>query len=137
MSSSGASSRREWARYGEVPMTRCPDCPRTAPLKRKVTSTDRNGNLGREYVKCESKPEPGKVRSKCFQRQFVVFVSKLHVFHRISYLGSSSPFQILGKCEHFEWLDQYIERIQGEVASSARMAPVKEQFGSGDRKSVV
>jgi hypothetical protein len=50
-------------------MTGCPDCPRTAPLKRLVSTTDKNGNLGREFVKCESKPEPGKVRSEFTQLQ--------------------------------------------------------------------
>lgn len=62
MSSSASASRRSWPRYGVVPMTSCPACPRTAPLKRLVTLTEKNGNLGREFVKCESKPEPGKVR---------------------------------------------------------------------------
>src|SRR4051812_49354731 len=71
--SSSASSHRSWPRYGAVPMRRCPDCPRTTPLKRLVTSTDKNGNIGREFVKCESKPEPGKVRSECSERQFLAF----------------------------------------------------------------
>lgn len=62
MSSSTSASRRTWPRYGAVPMTSCPVCPRTAPLKRLVTLTNKNGNLGREFVKCESKPEQGKVR---------------------------------------------------------------------------
>jgi hypothetical protein len=85
--SSSASSHRSWPRYGAVPMRRCPDCPRTAPLKRLVTSTDKNGNIGREFVKCESKPEPGKVRSECSERQFLAFLSKFHAFHRIWDLG--------------------------------------------------
>lgn len=87
MSSSASASRRSWPRYGAVPMTRCPDCPRTAPLKRLVTSTDKNGNIGREFVKCESKPEPRKVRSECSERQFLAFLSKFQVFHRIWDLG--------------------------------------------------
>ncbi|XBI10603.1 hypothetical protein VPH35_137840 [Triticum aestivum] len=65
MSSSASASRRSWPRYGAVPMTRCPACPRTAPLKRLVTTTDKNGNLGREFVKCESKPEQGKKLKQC------------------------------------------------------------------------
>ena len=85
--SSSASSHRSWPRYGAVPMRRCPDCPRTAPLKRLVTSTDKNGNIGREFVKCESKPEPGKVRSECSERQFLAFLSKFHAFHQIWELG--------------------------------------------------
>ncbi|KAI4986749.1 hypothetical protein ZWY2020_019379 [Hordeum vulgare] len=84
MSSSALASRRSWPPYGEVPMTRCLACPRTAPLKRLVTTTDKNGNLGREFVKCQSKQEQGKK---------------------------------LKQCAHFEWLDEYIERIQLEGAS--------------------
>uniref|UniRef100_A0A8I7B8M0 GRF-type domain-containing protein n=1 Tax=Hordeum vulgare subsp. vulgare TaxID=112509 RepID=A0A8I7B8M0_HORVV len=79
-------------------MTRCPACPRTAPLKRLVTTTDKNGNLGREFVKCESKQEQGKK---------------------------------LKQCTHFEWLDEYIERIQLEGASRELDLPLEaEKFGS-------
>ncbi|XBI75193.1 hypothetical protein VPH35_068594 [Triticum aestivum] len=65
MSSSASASRRSWPRYGAVPMTRCPTCPCIAPLKRLVTTTNKNGNLGREFVKCESKPEQGKKLKQC------------------------------------------------------------------------
>ncbi|KAM3317799.1 hypothetical protein ACQJBY_035486 [Aegilops geniculata] len=102
MSSSASASRRSWPRYGAVPMTRCPACPRIAPLKRLVTTTDKNGNLGREFVKCESKPEQGKK---------------------------------LKQCTHFEWLDEYIERIQLEGASGELDLPLEAEklgkFGSG------
>ncbi|KAI4991019.1 hypothetical protein ZWY2020_039390 [Hordeum vulgare] len=106
MSSSASASRRSWPRYGEVPMTRCPACPRTAPLKRLVTTTYKNGNLGREFVKCESKQEQGK--------------------------GSSFRFHKLKQCAHFEWLDEYIERIQLEGASGELNLPLEaDKFGSG------
>ncbi|XBH97216.1 hypothetical protein VPH35_087489 [Triticum aestivum] len=102
MSSSASASRRSWPRYGAVPMTRCPACPRIAPLKRLVTTTDKNGNLGREFVKCESKPEQGKK---------------------------------LKQCTHFEWLDEYIERIQLEGASGELDLLLEAEklgkFGSG------
>ncbi|KAI5001587.1 hypothetical protein ZWY2020_026237 [Hordeum vulgare] len=99
MSSSASASRRSWPRYGEVPMTRCPAYPRTASLKRLVTTTDKNGNLGREFVKCVSKQEQGKK---------------------------------LKQCAHFEWLDEYIERIQLEGASRELDLPLEaEKFGSG------
>ncbi|XBJ12366.1 hypothetical protein VPH35_016898 [Triticum aestivum] len=102
MSSSASASRRSWPRYGAVPMTRCPACPRTAPLKRLVTTTDKNGNLGPEFVKCESKAEQGRK---------------------------------LKQCTHFEWLDEYIERIQLEGASGELDLPLEAEklgkFGSG------
>ncbi|KAI4969748.1 hypothetical protein ZWY2020_000662 [Hordeum vulgare] len=99
MSSSASASRRSWPRYGEVPMTRCPACSRTALLKRLVTTTDKNGNLGREFVKCESKQEEGNK---------------------------------LKQWAHFEWLDEYIERIQLEGASRELDLPLEaEKFGSG------
>ncbi|XBJ19527.1 hypothetical protein VPH35_010494 [Triticum aestivum] len=57
-------------------MTRCTDCPRTAPLKRLTSKEEKNGNFGRKFVKCESKLEGQK-------------------------------------CHHFEWMDDYIQRLQG------------------------
>ncbi|VAI40809.1 unnamed protein product [Triticum turgidum subsp. durum] len=102
MSSSASASRRSWPRYGAMPMTRCPACPRITPLKRLVTTTDKNDNLGREFVKCESKPEQGKK---------------------------------LKQCTHFEWLDEYIERIQLEGASGELDLLLEAEklgkFGSG------
>ncbi|KAI4973383.1 hypothetical protein ZWY2020_035644 [Hordeum vulgare] len=103
MSSSASASRRSWPRYGEVPMIRCPACPRTAPLKRLVTTIDKNGNHGREFMKWESKQEQGKK---------------------------------LKQCAHFEWLDDYIERIQLEGASRELDLPLEaEKFGSGAPRS--
>ncbi|CAM0908795.1 unnamed protein product [Alopecurus aequalis] len=85
MSSSSASvSHSKWPRFGPVPLGRCPDCPRTASLKRRVTTSDKNGNLGREYVKCKSKEQLG---------------------------------EDLLPCDHFEWLEDYIKRIQKEDKS--------------------
>uniref|UniRef100_A0A8I7B8H8 GRF-type domain-containing protein n=1 Tax=Hordeum vulgare subsp. vulgare TaxID=112509 RepID=A0A8I7B8H8_HORVV len=55
MSTSWAT-QSNWRQYGPVMLTRCPNCPRPEPLKRLVTKTDKNGNLGREFVKCLSKP---------------------------------------------------------------------------------
>lgn len=63
MSTSSSAPRSTWPVYGPVPMTRCTDCPRTAPLKRLTSKEEKNGNFGREFVKCESKPE-GQVRSE-------------------------------------------------------------------------
>ncbi|CAM0875919.1 unnamed protein product [Alopecurus aequalis] len=99
MSSSSASvSHSKWPRFGPVPLGRCPDCPRTASLKRQVTKSDKNGNRGREFVKCESKEQLG---------------------------------EDLLPCDHFEWLEDYIKRIQKEDKSLVpNLPPAVEQLGS-------
>ncbi|KAE8805256.1 hypothetical protein D1007_18660 [Hordeum vulgare] len=67
---------------------------------------DKNGNLGLEFVKCKNKQEQGK--------------------------GSSFRFQKLKQCAHFEWLDEYIERIHLEGASRELDLPLEaEKFGLG------
>ncbi|CAM0957529.1 unnamed protein product [Alopecurus aequalis] len=106
MSSSSASvSHSKWPRFGPVPLGRCPDCPRTASLKRQVTKSDKNGNRGREFVICQSKEQLGEVR---------------YVF----------PQNLL-PCDHFEWLEDYIKRIQKEDKSLVpNLPPAVEQLGS-------
>src|SRR3954465_10587909 len=47
--------------------------------------------------------------------------------------GSSLRFHELPKCGHFEWLDEYIERIGVEVASRELENPsAGEQLGRGN-----
>ncbi|XBH71387.1 hypothetical protein VPH35_098841 [Triticum aestivum] len=89
--STSSATLSKWPQYGPVPLTRCPNCPRPEPLKRWVSRTNENGNLGREFVKCLSKTK-AKRDGK----------------------GSCCCFQILKKCTHFEWMDVYVERIQFE-----------------------
>ncbi|KAF7014810.1 hypothetical protein CFC21_028754 [Triticum aestivum] len=89
MSTSSSAPRSTWPVYGPVPMTRCTDCPRTAPLKRLTSKEEKNGNFGREFVKCESKPEGQK-------------------------------------CHHFEWMDDYIQRLQGLGLLDSRGNAIRE-----------
>jgi hypothetical protein len=118
-------------------MTRCPDCPRTAPLKRLVSTTDKNGNLGREFVKCESRPEPGKVRSEFTQLQLgsnLLFLIRIwDLYSNWDFGFSYLKFQDLPKCGHFEWLDVYIERIRLDCAPrELENTSVMEHLASGD-----
>lgn len=59
-------------------MTRCPDCPRLDPLKRLTCVRSTRGNVGREFVKCESAPHRGK------------------------------DGKDLAECGYFVWMDKYI-----------------------------
>ncbi|KAE8788687.1 hypothetical protein D1007_37258 [Hordeum vulgare] len=98
-----SAAHSKWRRYGPVPLTRCPYCPRPEPLKRFVTRTDDNGNLGREFVKCLRKRMAGSDDK-----------------------GSYDCFQILKKYTHFEWMDEYVERIQFEGYIDSSGAATRE-----------
>ncbi|KAE8793189.1 hypothetical protein D1007_32192 [Hordeum vulgare] len=111
--STSSATQSNWRQYGPVMLTRCPNCPRPEPLKRLVTKTDENGNLGREFVKCLSKPMAGR------------------------------DGKILKKCTHFEWIDEYVHRIKSEGYIDSSVAatwelnlggvPQMENWGSSDR----
>ena len=77
ISTSSSAPRSTWPVYGPVPMTQCTDCPRTAPLKRLTSKEEKNGNFGREFVKCESKPE-GQVRSEFSSHPLSLISQKIY-----------------------------------------------------------
>ncbi|KAE8819748.1 hypothetical protein D1007_02415 [Hordeum vulgare] len=80
MSSTTSASHPSCPVYGLVPMEPCPEYPCTAPLRQWSSKENKNGNYGRDFVKCESKRE-GK---------------------------------IMEKRNHFEWIDEYVTRLQRE-----------------------
>ena len=77
----------------------------------------------------------GKGEILLLNMPILVFVSQFHIFHRIWDLGSFFRFMKLKQCAHFEWLDEYIERIQLEGASGELDLPLEaeklDKFGSG------
>ncbi|KAE8768145.1 hypothetical protein D1007_60419 [Hordeum vulgare] len=75
--SSTSSTQSRWPEYGAVSMRRCPDCPRLEALKRMVSKTDENGDIGRHFVSCLSIP-------------------------------------MMGQDDKFEWIDQYVDRLESE-----------------------
>jgi hypothetical protein len=63
---SGSSNGGQgWPRYGPVSLIRCSKCERPESLVRLRSKRWENGNFGREFVKCESKPQQDKVHP-CF-----------------------------------------------------------------------
>ena len=135
MSSSSADSR-QWRKYGPVPLTRCPNCPRMEPLKRLTCVKKENGNRGRDFVKCLSRPQPGQVRSVYFTNRPIVWSISLDFFLFSSNLGGGSRvgsrvhelpspvFQVLEQCGYFEWLDDYVERLKLEGSTQGPLAPL-------------
>jgi hypothetical protein len=95
MSTSSSAPRSTWPVYGPVPMTRCTDCPRIAPLKRLTSKEEKNGNFGREFVKCESKTE-GQVRSEFSSHP--LSLSDLDLGYMISFSDREEmpPFRVDG-----------------------------------------
>ncbi|OEL18742.1 hypothetical protein BAE44_0020239, partial [Dichanthelium oligosanthes] len=99
-----------WPRYGPMPLTRCPECRCLEPLVRLRCKRSEHGNYGREFVKCESKPQPGKVRP-------------LHG-------------DVLKQCKFFMWMDDYIAKLQSDgMMKGARLIGSQEEMMVGDKQA--
>jgi hypothetical protein len=64
--SSSSDGGHGWPKYGPMMLTRYPNCPWLEPLVRLRCKRTENGNYGREFVKCESRPQPGNVHIATF-----------------------------------------------------------------------
>jgi hypothetical protein len=64
--SSSSDGGHRWPKYGPVMLTHCPNCSRLEPLVRLRRKRTENSNYGWEFVKCESRPQPGNVRTATF-----------------------------------------------------------------------
>jgi hypothetical protein len=73
--SSSSDRGHGWPKYGPVPLTCCPNCPWLEWLVRLRCKWTENGNFCCEFVKCESRPQPGNVRIASF---FVNFMFDLY-----------------------------------------------------------
>ena len=93
-SGSQKAPKKAWPRYGDVPLVRCPQCRRPDPLKRLVCKYSDIGNVGREFVKCESKAclgEDGEVRFVPIWRNFDYFTLYLGIRVCVSIFSSCRP----------------------------------------------
>jgi hypothetical protein len=63
---SSSDRGHRWPKYGSVALTRCPNCPWLEPLVRLRCKRTENDNYGREFMKCESRPQPGNVHIATF-----------------------------------------------------------------------
>ncbi|XP_024316378.1 uncharacterized protein LOC112271474 [Brachypodium distachyon] len=93
MTQSSSSSRSSvWPRYGVVPLTQCPNCPRVEPLVRLTCKKLDTGNFDREFVKCESRPQPGKLLSQCtFFMWMDSYVEKLQLEGKLQGREEETP----------------------------------------------
>jgi hypothetical protein len=69
--SSSPDGGHGWPKYRPVSLTRCPNCPRLEPLMRLRCKMTENGNYGQEFMKCESRAQPGNVHIATFFVNFM------------------------------------------------------------------
>jgi hypothetical protein len=134
MTCSSSASRSSWPRYDIMPMTKCPDCPRIAPLKRFVTMMEKNGN----NEKCKSKPEEGSYiyfphhHFSLISANFLFFSSNLRFRVLLSDSRLCQNVGILSgwtiKWRGFKWIECSID-LKGGASGELKLPSTVDKLG--------
>jgi hypothetical protein len=117
--SSSSDGGHGWTKYSLVLLTRCPNCPQLESLVRLSCKKTENNNYGREFVKCESRPQSENVRIATFFINFMFDLYESGLFWWFRFL----------KYTIFMWIENYIEKLQLDgMIKGARMMGASEEM---------